>query len=448
VHPITGLFQFEPCGKEEKTMHHKGRFPNLHFGGNLGPDSAALAILVLLLFLILVFLFLTLTVQPAQAQTYKVIYDMGTYDGAGAFPFAGVTIDRAGNLYVTTKENIGRPDTGTVFMLSPTTSGWVYSVIYNFRGGDDGANPYDRVIFGPDGNLYGATAGGGGAAYCSGFGGCGTVFKLSKQGSSWQETILYAFQGGSDGMWPYSGDLIFDQAGNIYGTTEEGGYEGYGIVYKLTPLGGGYRESILYSFTGGADGAPQAGVTFDRAGNLYGTAGSVYELTPSGNGWIENTLFTFQGGRDGSWPFGGLIFDQQGNLYGTTVLAGMGNSGTVFELTPSGGNWTFNLLHTFVTFNYAGGNGPFSDLTMDAAGNLYGTAGGGGLYGWGSVFKLTRSSNGWIYTSLHDFCRGGRPCSDGASPTGGVTFDANGNLYGTTYYGGANWVGVVWEITP
>jgi uncharacterized repeat protein (TIGR03803 family) len=222
-------------------------------------------------------------------------------------------------------------------------------------------------------------------------------------------------------------------------------------VYKLTPSGGGYAESILYRFTDGADGGfPNAGVISDQAGNLYGATGgnTAYELMPSGRGWTENTFFTFQGQSEGSWPFGGLIFDQQGNLYGTTVWGGMGNAGTVFELTSANGNWTYNLLHTFVTPTYAGGNGPFSSLTMDAAGNFYGTAGGGGLYGWGAVFKLTRSGSSWTYTSLHDFCRGGYPCNDGASPTGGVTFDANGNLYGTTYYGGTTWGGVVWEITP
>ena len=438
-------------------MHNNTRSHAAIFGLSWSPSNTALTILLTLLYLIFLFLFLTLTTPSAQGQTYRVIYDMGTV-GEGIFPFCGVTIDGAGNLYVTTKENLGRPDAGTVFMLSPTASGWIYSPIYSFGGGYDGANPYDRVIFGPDGNLYGATAGGGGAAYCSGFGGCGTVFKLSKQGNSWRETILYAFQGPPDGMWPYNGDLVFDQAGNIYGTTEQGGYnggncqarDGCGLVYKLTPSAGGYTESVLYRFTFGADGAfPQAGITIDRAGNMYSTAGyTAYELTPSGSGWTEKTLYTFQGGRQGSWPFGGLILDQHGNLYDTTVLGGMGNAGTVFELASSNGNWAYNLLHTFVTFNYARGNGPFSNLTMDAVGNLYGTAGGGGLYGWGSVFKLIPSSNGWIYTSLYDFCRGGRPCLDGASPVGGVAFDANGNLYGTTYYGGETWGGVVWEITP
>jgi uncharacterized repeat protein (TIGR03803 family) len=441
-------------------MHTKGHPRNSLFGMSWNPANVTLVIMLTLLFLIFLFLFLTLTAQPAMGQTYNVIYNIGTLGGSGLFPFAGVTIDRAGNLYVTTKENTGRPDTGTVFMLSHGGSGWMYSPIYEFRGGDDGSNPYDRVVFGPDGNLYGATASGGnGTAYCNGLGGCGTVFRLTKQGDSWQETVLYAFQGGSDGMWPYSGDLLFDRAGNIYGTTEQGGYtggncaarDGCGLVYKLTPSGGGYAESILYRFTDGADGGfPNAGVISDQAGNLYGATGgnTAYELMPSGRGWTENTFFTFQGQSEGSWPFGGLIFDQQGNLYGTTVWGGMGNAGTVFELTSANGNWTYNLLHTFVTPTYAGGNGPFSSLTMDAAGNFYGTAGGGGLYGWGAVFKLTRSGSSWTYTSLHDFCRGGYPCNDGASPTGGVTFDANGNLYGTTYYGGTTWGGVVWEITP
>ena len=399
--------------------------------------------------------------QLAQAQQFKVIYNLNTFYGSGSTPWAGVTIDRASNLYVTTKGGGGSGDFGTVFMLSPSPSsaGWSYSPVYAFGGGNDGANPYDRVVFGPDGNLYGATASGGGAAYCSGFGGCGTVFKLNRQGGSWQETVLYRFQGGNDGLAPYSGDLVFDQAGNLYGTTSGGGYfggycsgQGCGIVYKLTASGEDCRESILYSFGAGDDCAwPTSGVVFDNAGDLYGLAGpAAYELSPSGSGWTERTIHQFTQDQGGS--FGGLIFDGAGNLYGATYYGGLDSIGTVFELKPLGGDWTYSLLHSFSTMSARGAHplfgGPMSSLTIDAHGNLYGTTYQDGRWGWGSVFKLTPSGSGWTYTSLHDFCKDVRPCIDGANPAGGVTLDANGNLYGTAEYGGTNSGGVVWEITP
>jgi uncharacterized repeat protein (TIGR03803 family) len=204
---------------------------------------------------------------------------------------------------------------------------------------------------------------------------------------------------------------------------------------------------------GVSDGnGPYAGVIFDQVGNLYGTTsaggnggcnglgcGTVFQLKPSGSGWTENVLYAFQNGSDGANPIGGLMFDPSGNLYGTTSCLGNGKS-TVFELTPSSGNWTFALL--------GGSGGSTASLIMDPAGNLYGTARTGGAYGRGSVFKLAPSGGGWTYTSLHDFCADGPPCSDGAQPWGNVILDANGNLYGTATAGRANYYGVVFEITP
>jgi uncharacterized repeat protein (TIGR03803 family) len=259
--------------------------------------------------------------------------------------------------------------------------------------------------------------------------------------------VLYRFaNGGADGANPGSGDLIFDQAGNIYGTTTFGG-KGYGVVYELTPSG---TESVLYAFSGSDGYYPDAGVIFDNAGNLYGTTedgglnmlGTVFELTYSiGFGWAESFLYSFQNGNDGNQPSAGLIFDPSGNLYGTTSNGGSGGGGTVFELTPSGGGWTYSLLYSFT-----GGNqcGPEGTLVMDGAGNLYGTTQCDGAHNKGSVFKLTPSANGWTYTSLHDFTGG----SDGGYPLCNVVFDANGSLYGTTYGGGTQGVGVVWEIMP
>ena len=175
----------------------------------------------------------------------------------------------------------------------------------------------------------------------------------------WVETPLYRFGGGSDGANPYGADIIFDQAGNIYGTTYNGGAGtcagGCGTVYKLTPSNGSWTETVLYSFTQGGDAQhPWGGVIFDQSGNLYGTTvyggvygnGAIYKLTPSGSGWTESILYSFTGGTDGANPYAGLISDQAGNLYGAAASAGSGNGGTAFELARSNGGWTFNLLYT------------------------------------------------------------------------------------------------------
>ena len=170
--------------------------------------------------------------------------------------------------------------------------------------------------------------------------------------------------------------------------------------------------------------------------------GTVYQLKLSGSGWAENILYSFQQGNDGLAPTAGLIFDPSGNLYGATQTGGIGGGGTAFELTPlSGGTWNLSTLYGFLGPAFGG---PYRSVIMDNAGNLYGTTSGDGAHQWGSVFKLTRSSGGWTYSSLHDFTGG----TDGGTPYGSLVFDANGNLYGTTYAGGANGEGVVFEITP
>ena len=179
-----------------------------------------------------------------------------------------------------------------------------------------------------------------------------------------------------------------------------------------------------------------------RRNGPFGSFGTIYELIPAGLTWTERILYSFQGTSDGEYPYSGLIFDQAGNLYGTTCCGGPGGVGTVFEFTPSNG--TLTTLYS----NFGGYGGPYGSLTMDAAGNLYGTTEEGGAYSFGSVFKLTPGSGGWTYTSLHDFCAGGYPCSDGAFPFGGVALDADGNVYGTTTAGGTAYSGVIWEITP
>jgi uncharacterized repeat protein (TIGR03803 family) len=281
--------------------------------------------------------------------------------------------------------------------------------------------------------------------------GCGTVYNLRPSPTAcvtalcpWTETVLYRFQAGRDAYYP-TGDPAFDATGALYGTTYRGVNDGPGTVWKLTPSGGNWTESVIYSFTGGEDGGnPYGGVVFDNNGNLYVSAsaggsyycGAVDEFTPSGGGWTERTLYDFQGGNDGCTPTAGLIF-AGGALYGSTVAFGPNNVGTVYEFTPSGGGWTYSSV-----YGLSDGDGPFARLYVDTAGNLYGTTqGGNGDYG--SVFKLTPSSGGWTQTVLHTFTGG----SDGTTPLGSVIMDAGGNIYGTTYQGGAYGYGVVFKIT-
>lgn len=398
--------------------------------------------------LTIVFILAVVATQSAQAQTFTVIHNF-TDGGDGGYPSAGLTIDRAGNLYGTT--NSGGASSGKVFKLTQSSGGWGLSPLYSFTGNDDGAFPAAGVIFGSDGSLYGTTYNGGGE--CS----CGIVFNLTPPArapasvlASWTETVLYRFKDIPDGSNPSYGDLVFDQNGNLYGTTVFGGAGASGTVYKLTPSDDGLTEDVLYSFTGGSDGGnPYAGVVFDKAGNLYGTTlqggayynGAVFELMRSGSGWTEKILYSFQNGSDGAYPEGGLILDASGNLYGTTLAGGQAGAGTVFKLTPSDGSWTFVPLYSF-TCDY--GSGPVANLIMDQDGNLYGMTYGDRGPDYGTVFKLTSAGGSWTETVLHRFTNGG----DGGSPYGSLVFDADGNLYGTTSYGGAYDAGVAFEITP
>ncbi len=392
--------------------------------------------------------------QTAQAQTFTVIHAFtGAEDGAS--PWAGLTMDRAGILYGTTTKAVA----GTVFQLKPTNGNWILNTLQNSYSVNprDVRFPLGRVVFGPDGTLYGTTLYGG-----SGY---GTVYNLRPPTTDckssicpWTETILYSFTGGADGNGPYQVDPVFDQAGNLYGTTEFGGTDGQGVVFKLTPFAGGWTESVIYSFSG--DGSePASGVTLDSAGNLYGATiaggrydeGIIYQLVPSGSGWDARILYTFQGGTDGEDPFGALIFDGSGNLYGTASggHGAGGPGGTVFKLSPAGGgSWTFSLVYSLS--GPKPGCGPSGPLSMDATGNLYDTTTCDGADLNGSVFKLTSNQGRWTYSSLHDFTGD----SDGGAPLGGVALDANDNVYGTASQGGnpsdcsGNGCGLIWEITP
>ena len=389
---------------------------------------------------------LAVVTPVAQAQNFQVIHTFtgGSDDG---FPVAGLNIDNAGNLYGTTE---GVANFGTVFRLRHSDFGWILSTLHSFTGGNDGGFPGAAVTLAQDGSLYGTTIEGGPQN-------CGTVFNLTPPAtgavpdsvvSQWNENQPHVFTGPpNDGCHAYS-NVIFDQTGNLFGTTYDGGTQDAGAVYELTRSRSAWIPNILYNFTYGEDGgAPYAGLVFDGSGNLYGTAsaggigaGSVFELTHSGSGWTYHSIHIFQsGGTDGMYPYAGLVFDRSGNIYGATVYGGQYGGGTVFELSPSGGSWTYTLLYSL-----QGAVGPLSSLTLDAAGNLYGTRQGDGSSDYGSVFKLTPSRDGWVFTDLHDFTGG----TDGASPDGSVILDAAGNLYGTASTGGGYGYGVVFEITP
>jgi uncharacterized repeat protein (TIGR03803 family) len=281
------------------------------------------------------------------------------------------------------------------------------------------------------------------------------AFALSSIAASSQERVLHDFGSGRDGAGPF-GNVIFDAAGNLYGTTQNGGTYGYGTVYKLTSGQNGSRtESVLHNFNpNNGDGiAPQAGLAIDAAGNLYGTTwgggqspgfGTVFKLSPgAGGNWTETVLYTFRQfeGRPASQP----VFDRAGNLYGTS--AGEETPGAVWELTPNqDGTWTETVLHRFSGDD---GFGPAAGVTLDAGGNLYGTTEEGGRYSLGVVYKLFHTPSGmWIETVLHHFTGG----SDGAYPASTVLLDAHGNVYGTTFGGGIYHCefgcGVAFKLSP
>lgn len=513
----------------------------------------------------------------------------------GNYPEGNITIDSAGNLYGTTywggAGSTACVSCGTVYKLSPSGGGWTDTILHRFVGGTDGANPQGSVLIDPSGNLIGTTrlgteanfgsvfelaagsytetqiygfpstdganiggglvedaagnfygvAESGGLNQCSlnGDGGCGLIFKLSRQANgTWGRTVLHNFTGtqNGDGATPvgtlifdksgnlygttvYGGGtvftltptasggwsfrtiyefgrhklndgsspqatLVFDAAGNLYGTTISGGNGSYlncsqcGTVYKLAPsVNGQWTESVIYNFQGLSDGSfPTAGLAIDAAGDLYGTtseggigggfngSGVVFKLSPNSNGtWTQSTLYEFTGGIDGAGPIGGVILDSAGNLYGTTPTGGQNGPGcsygcgVVYKLTPgSSGPWTESVIYSFA--GIPDGTIPQSTLTFDAAGNLYGTTGEGGTAsnvfcfsgGCGTVFKLTPSAGSWTESILYSF---NGPAADGADPFAGVILDSAGKIYGTTSAGGINgytyqYGGTVFEITP
>ncbi|MFI5114680.1 MAG: choice-of-anchor tandem repeat GloVer-containing protein [Terriglobales bacterium] len=387
--------------------------------------------------------------NASWAATYKKLYNFtgGTDGGDPATP---LTFDSAGNAYGTTAAG-GDFDFGTVFMLTPAGQ---ETVLYSFTGAGDGLDPHGGVTLDSAGNLFGTTVAGGFGGICAGDG-CGVVFELTPSGGSWTETTLYSFQGLNDGFGP-GGGLVFDTAGNLFGTTPDGGAHSAGVVFELSPTKHGWRYKVIHAFTGGKDGAVGSLglLLFDAAGNLYGVteiggtngAGAVYKLSPTpGGGWKTTVLYDFKGMPDAANPYGGLIFDELGNLYGTTYFGGATGMGAVFQLIPGpNGTWQENVLYSFQ--GGTDGSFPTTTLVFNAAKSLYGTTSTGGRPSCdcGTVFKLTLSHGSWNEKIVHLFGKG----RDGSSPNYGLTLDQAGNLYGTTPVGGTGGQGMVFQLTP
>ena len=367
----------------------------------------------------------------------KVLHNFNHNGTDGTSPQAGLIADGAGNVYGTTN-NGGTYNYGTVYELTPAGGGnWTEKILHNFSNGADGGNPQSGLIFDGAGNLYGTT-------YVGGAYGYGTAFVLTAAGGTWNETVLYSFgKTLTAAAYPTSG-LIFDAAGDLYGTTLQGGPAQGGSVFELMPIGGGnWTERDLHDFGSLSAGIfPYGGVVFDAVGNLYGTTstggtsngGTVFKL--AAGTWTATNLHNFGAGTDGSTSYAGLVLSG-GNLYGTTSAGGTSGGGTLFELTPGGGSWTLQVVHNFGSGS--DGATPYAGLITDPAGNLYGTTLNGGLYSGGTVFKF--NAHGELV--LRSF---GLP--EGYGSVAGVAFDAAGNLYGTGQYGGTNGYGAVFQLTP
>lgn len=363
---------------------------------------------------------------PASASpSEKVLY---AFRGApGGCPVGKLVFDDSGNLFGSTS-GCGETD-ATVFEMSPNGDG-TWSLVTLF---DELAS--SNLTFGSDGNLYGTSTGGQDDP--------GRIIELVRGGDGqWTESVLYSFDGyNGDGSRPTAG-VVFDRMGNMYGTTQAGGANGLGAVFELTPSGSGtWTESLLRSFSGIDGSTPLGGVIVDSAGQLYGTTseggrenlGVVFELQPAADGWTEIVLHSFgnNSGTDGAYPMAGLTVDSVGSFYGTTSEGGL-RYGTVFSLSQTGGSWVETVLHRF---NPLSGDGmyPNSSLTIDSAGRLYGVVTLGGEYNYGIAYRLVRNKDGqWVESGRYAF-EGG---VDAGYPVGSLTFGPKGGIFGASTSGG------------
>jgi uncharacterized repeat protein (TIGR03803 family) len=389
-------------------------------------------------------------VNPAEASNTHVVYSFG--GGDGVYLDTELVMDRSGHLYGTSVEG-GDFQSGNVFQLTPTRNGWTLTVLYSFTSGLDGGEPYKGVTLDSHGNLYGTTVTGGSGG-CEG--GCGVVYKLTHAHGSWKQRVIYSFTGGSDGSGPGS-PVVFDQQGNLFGTTPVGGAKGLGTIYELKPRKDGtWKLAVVHTFTGGNDGAGgSAGrILFDNHGNMYGVAtsggahgsGIAYQLSPVQHGkWKMKTLYAFKGQPDAGFPYGGLIRDSAGNLFGTTYYDGANDIGAIYKLSPVGGKWKETVLHSFA--GGSDGNESLSTLVSDAAGDLYGTTIAGGSSGCdcGTIFKLAAGAKGVRKYSVAYRFKG---APDGAFLYAGMVPGSAGRFYGITLQGGSANIGTIFKFTP
>ena len=385
----------------------------------------------------------------------------GGSDGVGG---GAVTPDRRGNLYGASMGGGSlncRLGCGVIWELTPPQSseGWTFATLYDFTGGSDGAYPNGGLLLGPSGDLYGTTTWDGAHNY-------GTAFELSSGSNGWSLTTLHAFcsepppncvDGGT------SAGLVWGPGDEPYGTSPYGGTHEGGAIFKLVPGSGRWTYSVLHSFQsssyghsapGGSD--PYDGLVMDQSANLYGTTydggvgyGVVFELTLNAGHWQEHVLHRFTGFSDGAETSSGVTLDTAGNLYGTTLIGGgkngcTGGCGTVYKVAPQhNGRWRETLIHTFG--NGHNGAWPYGGVVMEKAGNLYGFALGPGGASCNVIYKLAPAPKGkWKYSIVHTFGEG----HDGCTAVGNLTIDSSGNLYGGTMDGGAYGYGVAFEITP
>ncbi len=415
---------------------------------------------------------------PAELTLYRF---QGAPDAANVR--GTLVADDTGSLYGTSIQGGGygggmcfNGACGAVFKLAPGASGYEESVIYSFRGDADGWRPDGNLVVARAGLLYGVTVDGG----ASGGQGYGTIFSLTPGPTGYVHRVVHRFAGGTDGIAPLAG-LIPGGRGVFFGTTANGGSAacpgGCGTVFRFSRVGRRYVETVLYAFHAGTDGShPEAGLRVDRAGNLYGTTyngggsaqcnggcGTVFRLTPSRGGYDENVLYAFAGAADGAYPQASLIADAHGDMYGTTFEGGgtvcnFGTGcGTVFELTPRRAGYAESLIYRFaLPSDTNDGYNPVAELVQDASGSLYGTTLGGGsadYSGYGTVFRLTPSGQTFTETVLHRFSGG----SDGQYPYTGLWLQqhqAGIRLFGTTSRAGdpegcsGAGCGTIFEVMP
>ncbi len=402
----------------------------------------------------LVLVFSTLSVHARETVLYSF---KGNPDGYG--PLGGLISDQNGNLFGVTMQG-GAHGLGTVFELSPGGSGgWNETVLYSFTGGTDGQYPFAGLIMDSQGNLYGTTFGGGYGCAPK----CGSVFELSPGANGWTINALHTFRNGGDGATVLGG-VVMDSTGSLYGTTARLGPKGAGTVFRLDNSGNGWTLTTLFAFEIGVDGEdPEGLLVLGSDGAIYGTTayggtpirnqafGVFYKLTLNTKGkWIEKVLYSFKGAGDGGNPTFGLVADQHGNLYGVSTNFPPGR-GNVFEFSPKPPNsWTKKTIYQFPAFHLHDPDGPSGPVTIDQSGHVYGVTADGGAAGFGAVYELApRNGTHWPETTLYHF-EGG---TDGRQPEGQLLRDGSGNLYGVTQEGGGTGCGgqgcgTVFEITP